>query len=83
MKREIVNEDINKEMLEKLNSYEFVEKPNFCKYDTCTISINEDYIELYRGERYEQDNNGEYEKVFDSIYRFFKKNTVSGVFVEC
>ena len=81
--REIVNEDLTKEILALLNSYEYVEKPNFQKYDTCSISANEDYIELWKNERYSRDDNGNYQKVSDSIYRFFKKNTVSGVFVEC
>lgn len=80
--RELNNETITKEIIEEVNANcRFVSVPNLKNYDY--ITIEEDFIELTKEDLWERDENGNYEQVSDSITRQFKKNNVSGVFVEC
>ena len=77
---EINNAKINKEMEELLNSFEFIDKPNFKNYDSC--DIEDDYITLYREDEYERDEYDNYVISKEGITRRFKRNNMTGVFVE-
>ena len=46
--REIDYAKINKEMKELLNSFEYIDKPDFNKFDYC--DINDNFITLYKEE---------------------------------
>ena len=77
---EINNAKINKEMEELLNSFEFIDKPNFKNYDSC--DIEDDYITLYREDEYERDEYDNYVISKEGMTRRFKRNNMTGVFVE-
>lgn len=74
---ELYNENITKKIIGELERFKFVERPNFEKYDYISILNHETYIELVR-EAYMKEN-----KLKPQLVRQFKKNGISGVFVEC
>ena len=80
--RELNNETITKEIIEEVNNNcRFVDKPNLKNYDY--ITIEDDFIEITKEEEYKRNENLEYVKVTNREVRQFKKNNLSGVFVEC
>ena len=86
--REMDNVKITKELAEEvLNTFVFVDTPDLEKYDYFSINSNNDLIEILKEERYERivDDTGEdweYKIISKEIIRLFKKNSISGVFVE-
>lgn len=80
--RKLHEENITKEIIEEVNNdCRFVSKPNLKNYDY--ITIEEDFIEITKEEEYKRNEELEYVKVSDKEVRQFKKNNLSGVFVEC
>lgn len=72
--------NITKEVIAELENLVFVQEPNFKNYDY--VTINNNFLELFAEEIYEPNDNGQYIKIQDAISRQFKKNGVSGVYVE-
>jgi hypothetical protein len=74
--------NLNKEIINEVeNNVRFVDMPNLKNYDT--ITIENDFIEIIKEAKYERDEEGYYEKVANKEVRQFKKNNLSGVYVEC
>ena len=86
--REMDNVKITKELAEEvLNTFVFVDTPDLEKYDYFSINSTNDTIEITKEGKYERviDATGEdweYKIISKEIIRLFKKNSISGVFVE-
>lgn len=73
-----LTKDLIKEVEENIR---FVYMPTLKNYDC--ITIEDDFIEISKDEKWERDENLNYNKVSDREVRQFKKNNLSGIFVEC
>ena len=71
---------INKEMKELLNSFEYIDKPDFNKFDYC--DINDNFITLYKEEEYKKDEYDNYVVDKPSYIKRYERNNMTGVFVE-
>ena len=86
--REMDNVKITKELAEEvLNTFVFVDTPNLSNYDYFSINSTNDTIEIVKEKKYERviDATGEdweYKLKSKKVRRLFKKNSISGVFVE-
>lgn len=78
MFEEFVTEEIIKEVEDNIT---FVDMPNLRNYDTITIFT--DFIEIAKDAKYKMNDNLEYIKIRNKEVRQFKKDDLSGVFVEC
>ncbi|WP_252242929.1 hypothetical protein [Clostridium sp. ZS2] len=73
---------LTKELAKEVEeSIRFVYMPTLNNYDY--ITIQDDFIEISKEEKWERDENLEYNKISDREVRQFKRNNLSGVFVEC
>ncbi len=73
---------LTKELVKEVEeSIRFVYMPTLNNYDY--ITIQDDFIEISKEEKWERDENLEYNKISDREVRQFKRNNLSGVFVEC
>lgn len=80
--KELHEANITKGIIDEIqNNCRFVQEPNWSKYDT--ITVDGDYIEIYREPIYKQDpDTWQYVCVEESLRRNFKKDSISGVYVE-
>lgn len=79
--REMHNETINSKIIEDVKeNIKFVEAPNLANYDYITYSYG--FIEIYKEPIYKQDSDGSYYMHKDEVRRQFKKDSISGVYVE-
>lgn len=73
--------NLNKKIIKEIEStIRFVDMPNLKNYNT--ITIENDFIEIIKDAKYEREE-GDYIEVSKKEVRQFKKNNLSGVFVEC
>jgi hypothetical protein len=77
--KEYNEEPLTKEIIAELKQLVFVHKPNFKAYDY--VTYRDGYLELMAEERYEQDEDGEYQQVSEPRMTAYKKDGISGVYV--
>ena len=80
--KEWTNKEIDNEVLNELKGMVFVERPAMENYDHITIGMGGHFLEIVKESRWERDENLEYHQICAAEIRKFKKNDVSGVWVE-
>lgn len=80
--KEWTKKEIDNEVLNELKGMVFVERPAIENYDHITIGMGGDFLEIVKESVWQRDENLEYRQISATETRQFKKNDVSGVWVE-